>query len=389
MPRLTFGALAAISATLLPSLAGAQFNIDVVMSGLNNPRGLAFDLSGNVYVAEAGLGGNGPGYIAADGQFVQYGETGSVSRLFEGVQQRIIIGLPSVASQDAPAGQGALGLHDIAFSASGDLYGTFGLSSNLTPRVTIGGRAMHLGTVSRLPLGGPPQTFADVGIHESAFNPDGGAIDTNPYGLTRDGDGFYTVDAGGNSLLSIDWMGNVRTVTTFPSKANPLPFGPPMYESVPTNVEMGPDGNLYVGELTGFPFPQGGAEIYRIDPISGVRTSAFGGFTNIIDMDFGVDGNLYVLQMTTNGLASGSGPGPGALIKVDMNTGVKTTLVSSPMFFPGGLLAASDGSFYVSNLSTSPGGGQVLHITPVPEPGTVVAIGAGVAVLLIRRRRVR
>lgn len=37
-------------------------------------------------------------------------------------------------------------------------------------------------------------------------------------------------------------------------------------ESVPTSVAYGPDGALYVSELTGFPFPAGASTIWRVVP---------------------------------------------------------------------------------------------------------------------------
>ena len=40
--------------------AAAQTATSVVMSGLDNPRGLAFGPEGALYVAEAGRGGTGP-----------------------------------------------------------------------------------------------------------------------------------------------------------------------------------------------------------------------------------------------------------------------------------------------------------------------------------------
>src|SRR5690242_12118933 len=42
-----------------PQAARAQSSIQVIMSGLNNPRGLTFGPDGALYVAEAGSGGNG------------------------------------------------------------------------------------------------------------------------------------------------------------------------------------------------------------------------------------------------------------------------------------------------------------------------------------------
>jgi hypothetical protein len=109
---------------------------------------------------------------------------------------------------------------------------------------------------------------------------------------------------------------------------------------------------------------------------------AFDGFTNVIDLAFGPDGDLYVLQLTSNGLAAPQGPGPGKLIRIDADTGSRTTLLDNPLFFPGGLLVAPDGLVYASNLGVSAGGGQVLL---VPEPAFGAALLAGLAATVLSR----
>jgi hypothetical protein len=44
-------------------------------------------------------------------------------------------------------------------------------------------------------------------------------------------------------------------------------------QAVPTSVAVAPDGAYYVGQLTGFPFPVGGARVFRVvrPPAAGVR----------------------------------------------------------------------------------------------------------------------
>ena len=88
----------------------------------------------------------------------------------------------------------------------------------------------------------------------------------------------------GNSLLGIS-HGKISTLAVFPNRVVPNPFGGPdiPMQAVPTTVTRGPDGALYVGQLTGFPFPVGGANVYRIGP--GGQPQVFAsGFTNIIDI---------------------------------------------------------------------------------------------------------
>ena len=71
---------------------------------------------------------------------------------------------------------------------------------------------------------------------------------------------------------------------------------------MPTGVVKGPDGALYMSQLTGFPFLPASASVYRIDPRTGARSVYASGFTNAIDLDFGRDGTLYVLEIDADGL---------------------------------------------------------------------------------------
>lgn len=62
--------------------------VTVIMSGLDNPRGLAIGPEGALYVVEAGRGGNGPCQVLR-GQSRCYGASGAVSRYWRGTQERV------------------------------------------------------------------------------------------------------------------------------------------------------------------------------------------------------------------------------------------------------------------------------------------------------------
>jgi hypothetical protein len=375
--------VALVAIGILSHRALAQVN--VIMTGLDNPRGLTLGPDGGIYVAEAGRGGTGTTIVGGEGVNVQFGPTGAVSRYLGGVQSRVITGLPSLAPQTGPTALRATGLHHIVFSG-GDLFGVIGLGGDPAKRAALAADSTSFGYLVRLPLGGAPVNIADVATFEATANPDGVLPDSNAYSLLPAASGFSVADAGANAVFSVTPAGVVSTLSVFPAKPNPLfpAVGGPTYQAVPTSLATGPDGALYVGQLTGFPFVPGAANVYRIDPITSAQTTAFTGFTNIIDLAFASDGDLLVLQLTTNGI--GANPGPGRLIRIDSVTGLRSTLLDSPLFFPGGLLVTPNDSIYVSNLGTSGGGGQVLQL--IPEPATCTLLVASLLLTLSRRRRV-
>ncbi len=120
-------------------------------------------------------------------------------------------------------------------------------------------------------------------------------------------------------------------------------------------------------------------------------TEAFTGFTNIIDLTFDDEGLLYVLQVSSNGLASAMGPGSGLLIQIDPTTGLRETIASDGLVFPGAVAVGPDGALYVTNHANVPTGGQVLRIASVPEPTAILLVGLGMVTVpsLLRYRRKR
>src|SRR5437763_12368728 len=121
--------LASTLVSLIVVAGAAAASVTTVMSGLDNPRGLAFGPEGALYVAEAGRGGSGPCAVLRGTVQSCYGATGAVSRLWRGQQERIATGLPSAVR----AGE-VTGPHDIAMLGRGDAYVTVGWGANPATR---------------------------------------------------------------------------------------------------------------------------------------------------------------------------------------------------------------------------------------------------------------
>jgi hypothetical protein len=221
-------------------------------------------------------------------------------------------------------------------------------------RAALGDDGRLLGTLIKLQPSGAWQIVADISGFEASDNPAGGPIDSNPYGVLAEAARRYVVDAGGNSLLEVNAKGAISFITTFPTTPAPPPWN--VAEAVPTKVERGPDGALYVSTLSGVPFLQGTAAIYRVVPGQAPELYA-GGFKTITDFAFGPDGSIYVVQFATDPLFFG---GPGALIRIAPD-GTRST-VTTDLFQPTGVTVGSDGSVYVSNNGTLTAEGEVLRI---------------------------
>lgn len=335
-------------ATLATTAATAVPSVTTVMSGLDNPRGLAFGPEGALYVAETGRGGAGPCVTLRD-LLSCYGPTGAVSRLWRGQQTRFATGLPSMIN---PIGE-ASGPQDIAFLGRGNAFVTIGWAgADPILRAGFGPAGAQFGTLMRINAHGSWSIVADLAAYESAFNPADGPLESNPYGVLAEPAARIATDAAGNSLLRIKANGEISTLATFPSRpARPT-------DAVPTSVVRGPDGAYYVSELSGVPFADGAARIYRVVP--GNEPEVFlEGFKTVIDMEFGKDGSLYVLQHATGPVFFA---GPGQVIRVTPD-GARSVVVGN-LNRPTSVTLGPDSALYVTNQGVSVGTGEVLRVVP-------------------------
>jgi hypothetical protein len=155
---------------------------------------------------------------------------------------------------------------------------------------------------------------------QQAFEPLGGAnmqggVDSHPYSVASLGHGAWVVaDAGGNDLLKVDAQGHVSVIAVLPRQPTVITaeiaagLGLPdcvagvtyNFEPVPTDVEVGEHGQLYVSLLPGGPEdPSLGARgsVYRVGLWNGHSTKVAGGFLGATNLALGPDHTIFVAEL--------------------------------------------------------------------------------------------
>lgn len=309
----------------------------VVADHLNNPRGITLTRNGDVYDAEAGAGGS----TCFGGECV--GFTGEVVRVHHGVALPVLSGLVSAAGRD---GTFATGSDDVAVGPDGSLN-VIETSFNLpAPPGLPPGTTRQLGHLLRYSASTGLQRVANITRFEYAHDPDGQGRDSDPYAVLSLGNGSYAVaDAAGNDILEVAPDGSVSLLAVLPNNNVGA-------QAVPTSLAKGPDGAIYVGELGGEEnggTPAGGARVWRVDQHTGALSQYRTGFTHISGLAFGPDGSLYVTELTRDPFF---GNPAGDVVRVAPD-GTRTRMGRS-LVFPAGVGVDSAGHVYVNNLSILP-----------------------------------
>jgi sugar lactone lactonase YvrE len=140
-----------------------------------------------------------------------------------------------------------------------------------------------------------------------------GIKDSHPYSVVHWGDYWVVADAGGNDLVKVDAQGKISTVAVLPPQpvkitkaaaaANKLPSclvgATYAFEPVPTDVEVGPHGLLYVTTLPGGPEdPSLGARgsVYVVNGYTGQSVRIATGFAGATNLAL-VGRTIYVTEL--------------------------------------------------------------------------------------------
>jgi hypothetical protein len=209
--------------------------------------------------------------------------------------------------------------------------------------------------LQKLSPGGAQSVVADLGAYETANNPDGGVtygfagiddecldllpvipdqppwvytgiVESHPYAVAVAHGKVYVADAAGNTILEVTPRGAIRTAALMP--VQPLVVTAEMaaglglpdcvvdhtynFEPVPTDIELGTDGKLYVTTLPGGPeepgFPARGG-VWRVNAFTGHKSQLAGGIAGATNLAIGKGGTIYVTELFGNRVSKVSGGG--------------------------------------------------------------------------------
>jgi len=367
--------LALLAAILLfaGSKALAQCPTTELVSGLRMPLGIARSDQGNLIVGETGTSEPNTGRISIvdpdggrrtllDGLpsgINDVGEPSGPAGVFLrgrilyvvlGVGDSVLPGPVSNPDVSSPIFSSVLAIHFSAFvekttegwTLSPDDYEALADGEALTLWNGAGERI----TVALV------ADFPDLTVDPTSPN---GLRQSNPFDLVVLGSKVYVTDGARNLVWQADIdSGAFSPLAAFPTIANPLPFGPPVVEAVPTGIARS-DGRLLVTLFRGFPFPAGTSVVVEIDPRTGSQNTYIDELTSAIDvLPTNHSGDL-VLEFSTDFLA----PEPGRLQLFETPDDDPPTLVADCLFAPTSMaLDEAAGLLYVTELA----GGRIVTI---------------------------
>ena len=335
-----------------PATGGGS--IEVLASGLTNPRGFGWGPDGTLHLALAGSGGD-TRIEAMEGFTVQIGLSSSVVTVADGCTTPVVMGLVSMLWEEPGWVWGAM---DVAFLEDQLFVLLSGAGpSNLSPASFSG--------VFKVNEDGTMTLVADVTTwlpaHPPAFLPPDYGTDGSLFDLEAAGDGFLLSEAVGGQLLSVALDGSIATVAD-------LSEG----HLVPTGIAVDAEGNAFVGFETTPPYEDGASKVIKITP-DGTVTDHWTGLTAVTDVAFGPDGALYAAEMATGNTGEEPflRPDSGRIVRQTGPDALEPVVTELP--YPVGIGFDADGRLVFSAPAFGPdaGVGQGVLLAVDPSTGPV------------------
>ena len=360
---------------LVSTSATAASADEVVADNLTSPLGFAVADDGTLYVAEA----------------------------FAGLLTKIAPNGDRQEIASAPPGSGTAG---VALSPKGNAFYTLTLPPEQgSPPET---------SLAVVYQGGKTKMLASLSDYEAANNPDAGntygiltngacyrdfskyprflgparytgQVESNPYAVAWEGtSNLLVADAAGNDIVRVR-HGKVSTVAVLPpikqeldkqtvrqqvrqinrklekKGKDPIPRSSldacigKKYASnpVPTDVEIGPDGDYYVSTLPGSPELPGTSKVFRIDHETGDLSVVAKGLTSGTDLAVADDGTIYVTELFAFQLAT-------------IAPGSHTATSTQPIDCPTAVEVAGDEVYVAHGGLCGPDPGEIIKLAAEP-----------------------
>jgi len=364
---------AVLAASLTPNPISAQqaspalsSNVHVWVSGLQGPRGIKFGPDGALYVAESGTAGT----TSTKGKCTQVippigpylgGKTGRISRIdSSGHRTTIATGFPSTVDALGDVSSVA----DLAWM-NGNLYALL-----LGGGCSHGNADVPNALVSVNQHTGAWKVVANLShfiqTHPVKFpSPDDFEPDGTFYSMTPYNNRLYAVEPNHGQILSIGIdgsIGNVMDVSYTQGHIVPTSITARSGQLYLGNLNLFPIDPQWARVLT-LSFSQcnqvsapGLDDVGQMNKLHVLNSKA--GFTTITGIEFGPDGLLYVLELSD---APGNPtPGFGKVVRVKSDGSIQT--IATGLSVPTGMTFGPDEKLYVSNWGAAPTGGQIVRI---------------------------
>jgi hypothetical protein len=341
--------------------AATPAGVTVIASGLNNPRGFAWDDAGTLHLVQAGWGGDFQ-FPAAEGFTIDSGLTGSIGTLADGCVTPTHVGLNSVFWVEAGW---VFGTMDVAVR-DGELFAAVGGGgpswanptgvSGIYRANDDGSMTLVANLTAWLPENPLEFMAPDIGA-------DGSLVD-----LEATTDGF---------LLTIADYGELLHIT--PDGVVTLRADLSVDHLVPTGIAVDADGNAYVGFETTPPYPDGGSKVVKVAP-DGTVTDHWTGLTAVVDVEFGPDGVLYAAELSVGNTEEPPffSPNAGRIVRQTGPDSFEVVVSDSPppvyMGFSGDGMLHFTLPAFGANGGTGQGEGALVSIDPSQGPISLAGI---------------
>ncbi len=347
------------------SAASDPVQIEVILSGLENPRGVAIDAEGGFLVAEAGSGNDAIDATMRTGKLTRYidrnddgdfADPDEVEPWFEHLASYNAMDVYATG-RDEVSGPSAVAIHNdgrVFLSIDGGFEGFALLEIS-----ALGSMGRNLSERSNM-----------TGI-----------------GMATDGGRIFVTESTLNQLIEVTLdTGERRDVVAFGVLASGQ-------QSVPAGLAIDPqNGDILVALFSGVaamsdgsfaPFVLGDAKVVRVDPRSGRVSDEITGLTTAVDVAIDGSGNVFVVEMAADHAELFEGEVDLFDTNADARHGGYLRFSGKVTLYPAGggsprilvdgldsptnITVTDDGALYVSTGQGTPG-------RPIPGPDGATAI---------------